>query len=217
VELGVHWLALGGGEPTEWEHLGDVIRFAQGHNLGVTVTTANLDWRPAPDALPSRVHISCDPMHSIGLGQAQRMAHFLREQGVFEVGLNVIVHDPGFVEQVLKDRQELDVVLLLPKPVQFDGAWLETMRSILLRNSVPGVFPGRVLVDGCLGRLLDLVRAKTGRCMQGRTSMALDQFGRASVCSNIGADVRTESLVDAWERVRLSGDDPAAGCLVPRL
>lgn len=212
-EMGVRWLALGGGEPTEWEPLEETIRVARGHGLHVAVTTANLDWQPEPTGLPSRVHISCDPMHGIGPGAAGEMARFLRAQGVAEVGLNVIAGEPGFVERVLEEVRGLDVVLLLPKPVQIDRAWLRAVAGILAASGSTQA-PGRILVDGCLGRLLALDRGRAGRCLQGRTSMALDQLGRASVCSNVPVKVEAGSLAAAWQRIRLHSDGPAPGCLV---
>jgi len=203
AQMGVQWLALGGGEPTEWDGLVELIDYARELGLRIAVTTNGTNLLPIN---ADRIHVSHDTMHKTSRQDVLNAVDFYKSRGA-EVGLNVIADDLDFV-MGLPFQEVAQVVLLLPKPYKQDDGWLNCIHGVI--DHIHQNRLAEVLVDACLGRLL------TGRhCMQGRSSMSLDQLGRASVCSNVSHKYLTPNLQEGWEAVRVRGDALQTGCIIP--
>jgi hypothetical protein len=196
AEMGIQWLALGGGEPTEWDGLVELVDLAKEAGLRVAVTTNGTYLLPLN---ADRVHISHDTMHRTSRQAVLNAADFYQSRGA-EVGLNVIADDLDFVTG-LPFQEVAQVVLLLPKPYKPDDVWLKGIGQVI--DYVHQNRLTTILVDACLGRLL------TGRhCMQGRSSMSLDQSGMASVCSNVSnKHLFTNRLYNTERRCRMKFPD----------
>ena len=202
AKMGVRWLALGGGEPTEWYCLVELVDYAKELGLRVAVTTNGTYLLPLN---ADRIHISHDTMHRTSRQAVLNAVDFYKSRGA-EVGLNVIADDFNFV-MGLPFQEVANVVLLLPKPYKQDEDWLKEIRAVI--DNIHQNRLTQVFVDACLGRLL------TGRhCMQGRSSMSLDQLGGASVCSNVPRKYPAPSLQEGWEAVRIRGDNQQIGCII---
>ena len=67
----------------------------------------------------------------------------------------------------------------------------------------------KVSLDSCLACVLD-----NRSCGQGRISMSLDQFGMASVCSNVTLRHDGDDLREKWENVRMRDYKMQPGCIL---
>ncbi len=205
----VKWLAFGGGEPTEWSHLSRLLDLARSLGLKTAVTTNGCQLSAIN---PDRVHISHDRIHA-KTDWAEREKQVLSAVKHYSargaaVGLNVLATDLELVSENLL-RQVDNVTLLLPKPANEKPTWLGSVRATIEQRRALTDFS----VDSCLAVLL------SHRCYQGRLSMSVDQFGRASACSNTlcAATMTWHGLADAWEVVRLRDGRCPAGCLATAL
>lgn len=207
--MGVKWVAVGGGEPTEWEPLSEFIDVAKDVNVKVAVTT---NGHNLLNISPDRVHVSHDKMHAQGdwdkhCDLVLRALEHYRKMGVQRMGINTSVYDALDIrEDVL--AQVDTVTLVIPKPITTGYNWhakvhecVDTIRAKVSTNVT-------VCVDSCLSAMLG------GDCMQGRTSMSYDQNGMVSPCSNIQMKpYKVGSLAGAWSRIRCNSDKRPEGCL----
>lgn len=211
ARLGVRWIAIGGGEPTEWEYLIPLLHEICKHNLRVAVTT---NGTVLLDMLPERVHISHDCMHAGRLSwetreeEVTKAINYYRERGL-EVGLNSIVDDAYKISETLLHRID-NITLILRKPIVLAAGWEERIRETIARCSKYT----RVLGDSCLTAVLG------SGCGQGRISMSINQRGCPSVCSNIESKLwpvhpcPPGKLLSAWKLVKCTESGLPDGCLV---
>lgn len=212
--LGVQWLAIGGGEPTEVEWLGDMIYRAQQQGMKVAMTTNGVNL---VEVFPNRVHVSHDSIHTRGSGlswddrEAQVWDAVQHYQKIARcaTGLNTLWPDLDRLDNWLCQIVDC-VTALLPKPFIPEPGWKSKLNRMLKDREEWT----HTCVDGCLAGLM------FGACSQGRISMALDQRGMAGVCSNI-RDVRIAPgipLKGQWDYLRAKdhGTWPR-GCIVGKL
>jgi MoaA/NifB/PqqE/SkfB family radical SAM enzyme len=209
-ELGVAWLAIGGGEPTEWRYLNDFCTLASRRFAGmnVAVTTNGINCRPINADV---VHISYDQRHieqwpeDAAANQVDTMLEIIdyyQELGC-KVGINTVLSSvPGVEDKVLKAADSITFVL--DKPWDPWPEWKKEFRQQYNRCSE---FT-RVSADSCIAQLM------WGRCAQGRTSMAVDQHGRYSACSNCGKKYEASGLQVGWDLVRAKGAELPEGCIL---
>jgi hypothetical protein len=196
AELGVSWLAIGGGEPLLWEPLPRVLDQARSLGIKTTVTTNGTLLRPLR---PDRVHVSHDPLHLTSRQQVLTALAFYRSHQA-EVGINTLAEDLSFLESL--PYPEVDhVVYLLPKP-----AWNPDPRHWQQVWDLAREYPEKVWLDACLARLfcrIGLLRSSLP-CRQGLTSLSLQPDQQAGPCSNLSSPVRWQPgrLQQTWERVR---------------
>jgi hypothetical protein len=211
VKMGVTWLAIGGGEPTEWDSIEMLIDAAASQGLKVAVTTNGTSLRPLR---ANRIQVSHDGMHSEHEPWARREAQVIRAVEYYkaivpEVGINTLMTDAGRVGTKLLEMVD-NITLMLPKPFDQVDGWREELAAGICHCGEHT----SVYVDSCLSVLTG------GSCYQGRTSMSLNQLGQPSQCSNIPSQsVSSSKLCDLWEAVRLRDDGTArpAGCLVDKM
>ena len=211
-EMGVKWIALGGGEPTLWEPLSLFCEICADAGIAVAVTTNGRTLR-LPSAIDA-VHISHDQMHTrsstslVGrISEVELAIKYYRDTGVPIIGLNTNVNDTAMLDPMLLEQVD-NVTLLLPKPIPdtcFSRCWRDMIRA---RTEFVGKYT-QVCYDSCLSVLMG-----NGECLQGRTSIAFDQWGAASACSNIKNKIGSAGLRGAWDYVRLRDDRYPFGCLV---
>lgn len=188
ADLGVVWLAIGGGEPFLWEPLSYILGYAKGKGVKTAITTnGTILMNVAPD----RLHVSYDRMHQTSREQVETALKHYGARGA-EIGLNVIA-DVEFLRGL-----HFAVTLLLPKPM-----------SNLSFEHWKGVYDWAVehnaWLDACLVwhfKELGLMRVGLP-CKQGRTSMSLHSDGTAQICSNLPGGVKYTNLWETWDKVRL--------------
>ena len=209
ADSGVSWLAIGGGEPTEWPHLEQVCAQAVAAGLRVAVTTNGV--RPLP-IVAHRVQVSHDLMHGAHMLWSDRQAQVWRainfyRQYVTEVGINTQACDTRVVDiDMLRAIDNLTIVL--PKPFNPQAPWVTNLDACIARNSQ---FT-RVCLDSCLA-----VYKRGEACGQGRISVSVAADGRVAPCSNTRHPSQwraTHGLLAAWDQIKCVSDDLPAGCIV---
>lgn len=234
-DLGVQWLAFGGGEPLLWEHLASVLFEAKEFGFKVAVTTNGIRTAAgSPGVLEGsidRVAISHDIMHARGgdgnpglwrswperEAWAGQSAQTWKDWGCPDVGLNTIADDIDVLSDDVLAAVD-SVTFLLPKPLfprehlaLWLGEWKQKLATFRAR------FSGGIFVDSCLAVMLG-----QGPCLQGRTSMSIDVYGQARPCSNLktpampGLDVKANPLPSVWASLACKDFQRPAGCLVGR-
>jgi MoaA/NifB/PqqE/SkfB family radical SAM enzyme len=211
--MGIKWLAIGGGEPTEWPHLKSMVNLAMKLGLKVAVTTNGVRLEPVLQTV-DRVQVSHDKMHAEGSGLPwhEREAQVLKAVKYYgfafcPVGLNTMLGDEQAIGYRLLDAVD-NITLVLPKPV----VSLKQAHS-RLQTSIDHCkrYIGVCCVDSCLACL------NGDQCYQGRSSMAIDQRGMASICSNAQVRYCGSTLSEMWEAVRCKDEQPPAECLLEEL
>jgi MoaA/NifB/PqqE/SkfB family radical SAM enzyme len=192
---GVKSVAVGGGEPTLYPNIGEVVSEAKRLGLYVALTSNGVylrEWEVPPD----RVHISFDEMHSTDIATVRRAIDHYRACGVERVGVNHIVTSLELAEVALSLEADT-VTLLLEKPRWRFGDWSRLSELILSNRD-------RVWLDACLARLLRRLGVLDipAECRQGITSMSLGSDLKARLCSNSKEGVPYSSLQQAWRDVR---------------
>lgn len=214
-EMGVKWIALGGGEPLLWAQLLPFCELCSAAGIKLAITTNGRSVMPItgmPDI--SAIHISHDQMHSKSSSsfegrksEVERAIHYYRAQAVPTIGLNTNANDTAMLDPEILEQVD-NVTLLLPKPIPDECCSAIWRDMISARVEFIGKYT-QVCYDSCLSVLMG-----NGKCLQGRTSIAFDQWGAASACSNGCNKVGSASLKDAWTRIRLRDDTYPRGCLL---
>ena len=212
--MGIKWLAIGGGEPTEVPWLNKFLLEAYLKKIHTTVTTNGCNLGNFLEV--NRIHISHDSMHAQGAAltweerEDQVLKAIRHYRKVAElIGLNVIWTDLDRIGRHL--LEEVDVVTaILPKPIKLEEGWKDKFLAAWTRCSEHV----HVSVDGCLVSLAGTCAGHN--CSQGKISMALDQQGRASVCSNIASPrIEADKLQEQWRQIRcMDYKATPRGCLV---
>jgi len=207
----VKWFAIGGGEPTEWRLLNDLLVFLFRHHIHTAVTTNGVVLRPV---LADRVHISHDRMHTCATGCIDnpegRIIDVLRAIDYYKglgslVAINTPLNEACDIDKRIL-RAVDTVVVLLPKPWERTEGWDAYLRTTMAQLSLAGP---QICADSCLTHLM------SGGCQQGRTSMAIDQHGHYSVCSNGDKKVEASSLQVGWDLVRCREENGLPdGCIL---
>jgi hypothetical protein len=209
-KLGIKWLAIGGGEPMEWEPLDKFVMLARANRLKVAVTTNGKILR---ETLADRVHVSHDSMHVKDQTWEERTAEvhnaldFYRDIGVQELGMNILTTDMPLVSVDTLQRISC-ATILLPKPfAQPPQGW----KAHLMYRLEAWSQYCTVTVDSCLAVLLGQ------QCYQGRNSMSLNQHGQFSACSNIKPHYgHCTNLEQAWDLTRCQSQDRPSGCMMEK-
>lgn len=208
AELGVKWLAIGGGEPLEWECLRDFISEARDIcDLKVAVTT---NGTKCESIQPNRVHISHDCMHSNHSWEDRErqvrdaLSYYASEPSIEGLGINTMLGDSDKISTDL--LQTIDcITVVLPKPFSNPGrGWkTKTLRELRRLSEYTSV-----AVDSCLAVALGET------CNQGRNSLSVNSDGYYSSCSNISYSPRQMSLEHAWEFIRRRAAELPTGCIM---
>jgi MoaA/NifB/PqqE/SkfB family radical SAM enzyme len=194
-------VALGGGEPLLHQDIGRIVFEAKKREVFIAITTnGTIDpWKVLnPYVIPDRVHISFDRIHPITRAEVESALKNFGDLGVKRLGINHIVTDPESLKDALSLKGVENITLLLEKPVPRECDWDEILK--LTRNE-----GSRVWWDPCLVKYLNSLgiwHLTKQPCKQGVTSMAIDQFLGASLCSNSGERVKYETLAETWKKVK---------------
>jgi organic radical activating enzyme len=212
ADMGIQWLAIGGGEPTEWPYLKSMINLALKLGLKVAVTTNGVKLEPVLQTV-DRVQVSHDHIHTEGsqLSEDEREAQVLKAIKYYKfafcpVGINSILGDRLLIGDKLLN-EVTNVTLVLPKPIALKDGMLERYQRVIdyYDERVP------TCIDSCAACV------GGAQCYQGRTSMAIDQRGMASVCSNVEVKYCASTLREMWEGVRCKTDQAPKECLLEEL
>jgi molybdenum cofactor biosynthesis enzyme MoaA len=210
AELGIQWLAIGGGEPTQWPHLDRMCHLARDEfDMRVAVTTNGMSMY---SIYANAVHISYDERHIskwpellrvVRIGAMGKLIAFHRKNGVESVGINTALYSAHMVEpEVL--RMVDSITLMLDKPFDPTYAWEAEFNTQLDRCTSHTL----ISADSCLAQL----RNKT--CGQGRLSMSMDQNYMVSACSNCINKVGYTDLKTSWEGIRCRSEELPISCIL---
>jgi MoaA/NifB/PqqE/SkfB family radical SAM enzyme len=205
-------VAIGGGEPLLHPDISRIVLEAKKREMFIAITTnGTIDpWKVLnPYVTPDRVHISFDRIHPTTRAEVESALKNFRDLGVKRLGINHIVTDADALEETLSLKSAENVTLLLEKPVPGECDWDKILK--LTRNEGK-----RIWWDPCLVKHLNglgIWHLTKQPCKQGITSMAIDQFLGASLCSNSGERVKYESLPETWKKVKALSC-PLTGVLV---
>jgi organic radical activating enzyme len=194
-------VAIGGGEPLLHPDIGRIVLEAKKREIFVAITTnGTIDpWKVLnPYVTPDRVHISFDRIHPITKTEVEDALKNFADLSVKHLGINHIITDADALEGALSLKGTENVTLLLEKPVPRECDWDKILK--LTRNE-----GNRVWWDPCLVKYLNsrgIWYLTKQPCRQGITSMAIDQFLQASICSNNALRVEYTTLEETWQRVR---------------
>jgi MoaA/NifB/PqqE/SkfB family radical SAM enzyme len=194
-------VALGGGEPLLHPDIGRIVFEAKKREMFIAITTnGTIDpWKVLnPYVTPDRVHISFDKIHSITKAEVEDALKNFGDLGVKRLGINHIVTDVDAMEEALSVKTAENVTLLLEKPTPGECNW----------KKIPELAKGagnKIWWDPCLVKFLNSLgiwNLTQQPCRQGITSMAIDQFLRASNCSNNAHRIDYTNLKETWENVK---------------
>ena len=208
--MGVKWIALGGGEPLLWTSMSLFEKAC--HEAGIKLAVTTNGMALAPGIIADAVHISHDRMHTAGyrslverIGHVEGAIEFYRKEGVKTIGLNTNMNDAHILDEMLLDMVD-NVTLLMPKPFKpASKYWRDHLEEQMRRIQKHS----QVCYDSCLSVLMG-----NGECLQGRASIAYDQWGQVSACSNISYKAKAGSLAEAWDLIRCRSNDRPSGCIL---
>jgi hypothetical protein len=208
ARLRVTWLAVGGGEPTEWPHLIKFIKYAKSYNLRVAVTTNGTKLLPIDADL---VHISHDSIHAErdGWKERQRVVRkaiaYYKKRGI-AVGINTLPEDVQRIGSATLKQLTGGLTLVLPKPITLLPRW----RSEIYTAAGCASKFTTVAFDSCLAVLY-----AHHMCFQSRTSMSIDAAKHVRICSNINqSKITYTTLESAWRKIKATAFSAPPGCLV---
>lgn len=194
-------VALGGGEPLLHPDIGRIVLEAKKREMFVAITTnGTIDpWRGLnPYVTPDRVHVSFDIIHPTSKAEVESTLKNFSNLGVKRLGINHIVTDSDALEGALSVKTAENITLLLEKPIPGECDWEKILKLTRSAGS-------RIWWDPCLVKYLNTLgiwHLTKQPCKQGITSIAIDQFLQASLCSNSGERVKYESLTETWKKVK---------------
>lgn len=196
-------IAIGGGEPFLWPHLGKFCSLARGLGMSITITTNGT--LPITE-LCDTIHVSGDYMHPLSIGGALVVAENARAKA-HSVGINVIVSDLAVLAQLeaLNAYDRVDqVVLLLQKPNPPELNWHLFLKNIETHQD-------KIWLDACMCEYL-IARGwpepYIQPCTQGLHSLSIGTDWRVGRCSNLQKTYIYEpgecSLKGIWQNIRVS-------------
>ena len=206
VNMGVRWLAIGGGEPSEWKHINAFTVYAKEYlGLKVAVTT---NGRARYPFYADTIHVSYDRKHTIGLvdpvGWLRDTIGFYKKV-TRSVGINTVLSDVSWVDPTAYDFVD-HITIVQDKPLVFPLASKDECQKLF--DAIPAHV--EVTIDGCLNARITGIT----ECSQGVTSMSIDPIGRFSACSNSRHKIVAASVKSAWNTLRLQCDEMPKGCLL---
>lgn len=187
-------VALGGGEPTIFPGIQEVVNHCRDKSLFVSMTTNGLFPKEVYGL--NLVHVSRDSRHPLSDEQAGKAMDFYRGLGA-GVGVNVVLWENHDLDLVMGFADHCAVTMILPKPW-----WVEPVD----RKEVMDVARHpNVSADSCLATWLCEGGEQVFRtpCLQGMVSMCIDATGYASVCSHCPSSlkVKVDNVKQAWEDI----------------
>lgn len=209
--MGVKWLAIGGGEPTLWPFLNDMCILARkAYGMRTAVTTNGMQKRPI---CADKVHISYDERHWSKWPEESQKDRVAAIRGIINyygllgcrTGINTVLQSVPDVETEVLDNVE-SITIMMDKPYNAK-TWPE--QKVMLDEQVKRCSKhAHVSIDSCLAQMT------YSSCAQGRISMAIDQHGKYSMCSNCSEKFEATSLEVAWDLVRCKKEDLPDGCIL---
>lgn len=199
----VECIAIGGGEPLMYPHIGEIVAQAKMRKFFVAITTnGTINPENSFDKrfLPDRVHVSYDEVHNSNFYSAQRAIENFRSLGVRLVGVNHILSSLNSLKGATLLPADT-FTLLIKKP--FSGLTKGEYEAIMTYTSS---MKEEIWWDACISHYTDAMGYPTfgkNSCRQGVISMALDQNLHASICSNdLKKKIKYTNLKDTWKAVK---------------